>query len=288
MAPLSHNWDDSKPKNNSVYLSGAGLWTACRESREVVIKDWVKQPRPENYWDIYLCCPGEEANYYLDHGWPEEEDMSKAFMLYSGVDGEHWRQNVYPEQDLFCLVPDDWEFVARNWESCVILCSCSIGVSNIAVEFDPSWNLCLENKTESCFIEDVPASLEFLLQLLFSHVRDNYHQIIKLIVRDVDWIFLHSTTVSRICDSDEEYVEVSADDIEPYYDLDRRRIHIPRDRALGDFFDHLDEVYYEKLLEIYCEENFMSPCDYERLRHTRFDIQDSFSILVPRANQVEK
>ncbi|CEI70259.1 unnamed protein product [Fusarium venenatum] len=278
MAPLSHNWDDSKPKNKSVYLSSAGLWTACRESKEVVTKDWVKQPRPENDWDIYICCPGEEANYYFDHGWPEEEYMPKAFMFYSGVDGEHWRQSVYPEQDLFCLVPDDWELVARNWETCV----CFI----IAVEFDPSWNLCLENKTESHFIEDVPASLEFLLKLLFSHVRHNLRQVIKLIVREVDWIFLHSTTVSQIRDSDEEYVELSAHDVEPC-NADRRGIQILRDTALGDFFEYLDEVYYDRLLEIYCDENMMSTGDYERRGLSRFHIRDHFSILLSRANQVE-
>ncbi|KAH6966952.1 hypothetical protein EDB82DRAFT_481245 [Fusarium venenatum] len=239
MAPLSHNWDDSKPKNKSVYLSSAGLWTACRESKEVVTKDWVKQPRPENDWDIYICCPGEEANYYFDHGWPEEEYMPKAFMFYSGVDGEHWRQSVYPEQDLFCLVPDDWELVARNWETCV------------------------------CF-----------------HVRHNLRQVIKLIVREVDWIFLHSTTVSQIRDSDEEYVELSAHDVEPC-NADRRGIQILRDTALGDFFEYLDEVYYDRLLEIYCDENMMSTGDYERRGLSRFHIRDHFSILLSRANQVE-
>ncbi|GKU04139.1 hypothetical protein FLAG1_04253 [Fusarium langsethiae] len=177
---LSHNWDDSKPSNKSIYLWDAGLWTACQESRNVVAKHWAKQPRPYNYVDMYINCSLKEAEYYCDHVWPEKEQDWKVRTLFSRVDGEHWRQTVHLERDYFCILADNWEPLARNWESF------SSDLSGIAIEFDPSWNLSLENKTSAFYIKDVHASLEFLLRLLFDRVGGGWSPVIKLIVRDVD------------------------------------------------------------------------------------------------------
>ncbi|KAG8670288.1 hypothetical protein FPOAC2_09638 [Fusarium poae] len=288
MSPLGHKWDDSKLKNKSAYLSSVGLWTACRESREVVAKDWDKQPRPYNDYDIYYCCSREKANYYYDHFWPEDEGMSKTFMFCSKIEGEHWHQNVHLEQDLFCIVSDDWEFVAHNWESCANLSPGSIGCNNIAVEFDESWNLALENKM-NVYPAEVPASLEFLLRLLFERVGDpSWNPMIKLIVRDKDWILLRPTDGFQIRDIDEEYLEVPADEVESSYHRDQERIDLVGDNSLFLFFDYLDQLFYDDLLDLYCEDNCTSPGYEESLRDGWFNIRDSFSILVPRSNQVEK
>ncbi|RGP65904.1 hypothetical protein FLONG3_9036 [Fusarium longipes] len=138
VAPLSHNWDGSKPKNNSIYLWDAGLWTACQESKRVIAKHWEKQPRPEHDVDIYNCCSYEEANYYYDTFWPEWDFRNTVTMLYSRVDGEHWRQMVDYRKDLLCVTVDDWEFVAIKSDD-IDLQIFLFHDHDVAIEFDPSW-----------------------------------------------------------------------------------------------------------------------------------------------------
>ncbi|CEF88227.1 unnamed protein product [Fusarium graminearum] len=289
MSPLKHNWDDSKPRNKSIYLWDAGLWTACQESRDVVAKHWGKQPRPYNDDDMLDCCSLEEYNHY-DRIWPEEDSGRRVLMLHSRVDGEHWRQMVYPKYDLLCIVADDWEFLTSKWTE-VSYWGIVLDAHNVAVEFDPSWNLSLENKTSTPFIEDVPASLEFLLRWLFGHIGNDGSPKPKLIVRDMDWILRHHINGPQIRDFDEEYVEVPAYELVPYISSGGDTTSIARDSTLSDFFDLLDQVYYEKSLEIYCYETFLDPCDWDYEIETsshRLDIRDSFSILLSRTNQVER
>ncbi|KAK6700065.1 hypothetical protein SNK05_012856 [Fusarium graminearum] len=223
MSPLKHNWDDSKPRNKSIYLWDAGLWTACQESRDVVAKHWGKQPRPYNDDDMLDCCSLEEYNHY-DRIWPEEDSGRRVLMLHSRVDGEHWRQMVYPKYDLLCIVADDWEFLTSKWTE---------------VSY---WGIVTP------FIEDVPASLEFLLRWLFGHIGNDGSPKPKLIVRDMDWILRHHINGPQIRDFDEDGGDTTS---------------IARDSTLSDFFDLLDQVYYEKSLEIYCYETFLDPCDWD-------------------------
>ncbi|KAM0372200.1 hypothetical protein ACHAPK_004772 [Fusarium culmorum] len=289
MAPLNHNWNGSKPRNKSIYLWHAGLWTACQESRDVVAKHWGKQPRPYNDDDMLDCCSLEDYNHY-DRIWPEEDEGPRVLMLHSRVDGEHWRQIVHPKHDLFCIVADDWEYLASKWTD-VTIWSTLFDLNNVAVEFDPYWNLFLEKQTTTPSIKDVPASLAFLLRLLFDHVGQDWSAKPKLIVRDVDWILLHPTTGPQIRDFDEEYIEVPAYKATSYPHQCTDNVRIVEDSTLSDFFYLLDRLYEEELLEIYCMENFLSTSYYESLSQAPgrwFNIRDSFSILLSRTNQVEK
>jgi hypothetical protein len=47
LGPLDCNWDTCGPRNRSVYLWHAGLWTACRESYTVVSKYWKEYGWPD-------------------------------------------------------------------------------------------------------------------------------------------------------------------------------------------------------------------------------------------------
>ncbi|SCV39111.1 uncharacterized protein FFB14_07099 [Fusarium fujikuroi] len=47
LAPLNCEWQTAGPRNRSAYLWHAGLWTACKESRDVAAKHWSNQGWPD-------------------------------------------------------------------------------------------------------------------------------------------------------------------------------------------------------------------------------------------------
>lgn len=114
VARLSGAYDNG---NRSAYLWDAGLWTACKESREVITK------------------------YSKQKDWSGTPSVMVAVQ-----DGQHWHVMVHPCRDLFCFTPKSWSSeiqwshifdylpFSSRWRG-------SDNIDNIAVEFDPSWNI---------------------------------------------------------------------------------------------------------------------------------------------------
>ncbi|KAH8687091.1 hypothetical protein BGZ61DRAFT_479281 [Ilyonectria robusta] len=102
--------------NRSAYLWDAGLWTSCKESREV-ISTYSKQK--------------------------DSPDTPSAVMAVN--DGQPLDIMVHPSRDLFCFTPKRWStlfgyppFPSRDGGF--------PSIQNIAMEFDPSWNINLPKR----------------------------------------------------------------------------------------------------------------------------------------------
>lgn len=133
--------------NKSVYLWDAGLWTACVESRDVIMKHFkVHQWDARRYHggtgsDIAPFCVHHELSRGGDVSYPAETTAWRG--------QESWQLMVRPMVDMFCFKSKDWEF-ARGWMELSDFfadipftshLSGHIPVRNIAFEFDPSWNI---------------------------------------------------------------------------------------------------------------------------------------------------
>ncbi|KAH7183163.1 uncharacterized protein B0J16DRAFT_401371 [Fusarium flagelliforme] len=281
MSPLSYNWDESKPKNRSMYLWDAGLWTTCRESREVVFKQWRKLPTPTNDHEKGLCCSEEENNLIRYHSWSEEKDDDDwgFLMLSSRIHHEHWRQIVDLYRDIFCITTDDWEFPDRHgW-------AWGFRPENMAVEFNPSWNEALAEQPWDSPDENLSGSLNFVIELLYHKVSERIDYKTKIIDRHAKWASRYPPIGPTFHGCDGEYIEIP---LQHWQRWRRCSIRLVEGSALLDFFDYFVSLFYFRLQEIYCNTHGLS-FDWESDMEERdkFDIRDHFSILVLQRNQVD-
>ncbi|KAM5343530.1 hypothetical protein ACJ41O_012067 [Fusarium nematophilum] len=130
----------------SVYFWDAGMWAACKESRQVISKQcglrrWNRMRRSlvEEYSNRQV---GVRRMLHQTH-WEEHQDMTAALTV--AGDSKHGRLTVQPMQDLFRIVPCDWA-EPYNWQDLFSVLPFSLdlgyaGVRHIAVQFDPTWHL---------------------------------------------------------------------------------------------------------------------------------------------------
>lgn len=279
-APLEYSWDKSKPRNKSAYLWHAGLWSACQESRKVIDKYWEKQPRPLNDEDMYLCCSPEVAERFIEHIWPKATSW-EVQMLLSENNHEHWRHMINLEKDIFCVTEHNWGSLSTNCDPWTV-CSEVRRVENVAIEFDPSWNSALEDIDDELSIGDIPVPLNFLLGLLFDHVGEYSGDEIRLVTKDISWISETSTIEPTVFDLDTEYVEIPADHSW------RCPGRLVEKTPLSEFFDHLERLFHESLLSLFCHRRGIHPdWDTDLEERESFDILSSFIILVRWENRVK-
>ncbi|EEU48998.1 uncharacterized protein NECHADRAFT_75723 [Fusarium vanettenii 77-13-4] len=91
------SWTEGNP---SMYLLDRGLWKACRDSRAAIIKVSTMAMGSES------CISDDIADMVK----PYNEPRTAKFML----DGHEQEMMVWPERDLFCLQPYDWN-MAKIW-----------------------------------------------------------------------------------------------------------------------------------------------------------------------------
>ncbi|KAH7213379.1 uncharacterized protein BKA55DRAFT_599837 [Fusarium redolens] len=126
---LDCNWDTCSPRNRSVYLWHAGLWTACRESYTVVSK------------------------YWKEYGWPDVP----AQMQDRNRGGRNW----FMFEELFV----NWKpisVLAENPQGQRKLQK----FRKLAVKFDPSWNDELAIATRNTRISQFSPALAFMIRVL--------------------------------------------------------------------------------------------------------------------------
>jgi len=128
------SWTQGNP---SSYLLDAGLWTACKESRKIIMKHFNMQHWNKVRREFEQC--GCVWKFYYEH-------KDKPAIVITHHNGEDLHLMVNPERDLFCLDPQILDFTIE-WDTllCGLPFSCIYTgygpLSHIAVEFDPSWNV---------------------------------------------------------------------------------------------------------------------------------------------------
>ncbi|KJZ69921.1 hypothetical protein HIM_10677 [Hirsutella minnesotensis 3608] len=214
-----HSWTRG---NSSAYLWDAGLWTACRESREVMM--WHFRVRDCNQArHKALRGPGFWSPSAL-----AEELQDAPTMMLARENGVEWQFMVRPHRDLFCLEPQDWKSTV-TWSSLFLdlpFASRRHGfghLSNIAVEFDPSWNLNLPKDVGVLPEEQTPRG--FVARAMAECAKNNLYCSIWLIDRtiarprpdpsDHEYPFL-----VQFYDCERTYVSTELEDLEParYYE----------------------------------------------------------------------
>lgn len=155
-ADSQRSWTENNP---STYLINAGLWTACRESREVMEKHFktafYREKRQESLKREPYC---RGLRFY-------ERDYKGA----PGTgrfrhNGEDWCFAVFPRRDLFCVQhsgkhpsmcfpPATWLFA--GFGNCTFA-SARLGfdgVQPLAFEYDASWSFSSEGKDDEIINE---------------------------------------------------------------------------------------------------------------------------------------
>ncbi|XEV06971.1 hypothetical protein FSHL1_012258 [Fusarium sambucinum] len=283
IAPLNRNWDNSKPKDKSVYLWSAGLWLACEESREVVYEHWKWNLIPSREGGTPARWPHPNDKHCSQIG--DQEDIAKLVIFFR-IHYRYWeRYNWdYPEKDFFCITTDN-ETSIRFWVSCNWYHCSSEAPKNIALEFNPSWSIALENGWPGDFFHFdfdwyqndplIPIGLPLLRVFIFDRLfrRTHYRDKIKLIDRDAKWVSRDTGLKPTIIDLDDRYIDIPAN----HHCISRTRL--VEGSAILDFLDRFDRAFRQKLLMTFrCIISGLDP---------EYKPRDSISIFVRWDNRVE-
>ncbi|KAK2123984.1 hypothetical protein NOF04DRAFT_1349492 [Fusarium oxysporum II5] len=127
-------WNKPHPTNRSVFLWHAGLWMACKESREVMRKRLFKDPCSKGYPDdvdkqvnagLRKWFYGiEEGVDVIWNGWGRKLEAY-----------EPWLMATSP-RDMFCITPGNHSLLARFK---LFTRRSDIYIYEYAIEFDTDW-----------------------------------------------------------------------------------------------------------------------------------------------------
>jgi hypothetical protein len=160
-------------ERKSTYLLDGALWTACKESRDVIdrtfqLAKWNRATKsPE-------CKEGACWSRWLGR---EEEDKIPANAYFEEPGAKRFWFTFLPSQDLICLLPEDSKtFQYLDWGFCDILLGSHLagfdGLRNVALEYDPAWGAALaqeQQKPGYCWNAEFsqPAAVKLLANILF-------------------------------------------------------------------------------------------------------------------------
>ncbi|EXL98346.1 hypothetical protein FOIG_09896 [Fusarium odoratissimum NRRL 54006] len=132
--PVDCSWNKPHPTNRSVFLWHAGLWMACKESREVMRKRLFKDPCSKGYPDdvdkqvnagLRKWFYGiEEGVDVIWNGWGRKLEAY-----------EPWLMATSP-RDMFCITPGNHSLLARFK---LFTRRSDIYIYEYAIEFDTDW-----------------------------------------------------------------------------------------------------------------------------------------------------
>ncbi|KAF4464738.1 tetracycline resistance [Fusarium albosuccineum] len=264
---VSHHF----PGSRSAYSWDGGLWMACKESRVVLEKHHFMKEWKESE----LADPTE---YQYSESWMGSEKEAPGLVAVHD-DHQVWHCVVYPARDIFCVTAynNDWESVMESWPWHGLLVTVpfiedftTLRVDNIALEFDPIWNLDLP--TYLWQFDDGKSSRGFLARMLVEKARgDSRATNIWLIDNNARWQANSKRKLSPVVyGCDREYIEVGVDDI--YIDG-------PYKYSIKDFIRRL--VY-----DFDYDDDW--PCYYSSTWESEFSAKETIRLLVRRDNQMTK
>ncbi|KAF9771629.1 hypothetical protein IL306_010725 [Fusarium sp. DS 682] len=295
--PLSCNWslalDHQEPQaktNKSAYLIDGGLWRACKESREVIIKhshiyDWLRIQRHSFFEN------GSAAEYYAD--WLGGEEAVSPSILTIKDGNDEWHLMAYPARDIFCIRTHNWLSIYTDpYGPSVYIPSNVDGdevwhfIKNVAIEFDQSWSMDFPYSIYDLVKEN--SARGYLARLLLDRAVDwstRAPESIWLIDKGAMWSSHPDQDIATVYhDCDGDYIEVdwehaiskSADGLSPSA---KGFIEDFGGQFDGDLDEicrtsrYPDEAYDEYMLDLF---------DYRP-----FEISSSVRLLVLRDNEVK-
>ncbi|KAF5716051.1 hypothetical protein FGLOB1_2744 [Fusarium globosum] len=173
---------------NSACLRNGGLWTACKESRDVMIQ----------------------------HSRVDALDCARISIC---GNGEGWSSPVNPTRDMFCVKSKAWKTPDDHGQGWQIQLpyfspegSYPTGIKNVALEFDESWNKDLPKSYYDLMSE--ASARGFLSRLFYNRfLNDSDTPDIWIIVKNGQWI-LEPGLAFRACEEDHPNFKREHDDFE--------------------------------------------------------------------------
>ncbi|PFH56369.1 hypothetical protein XA68_16609 [Ophiocordyceps unilateralis] len=213
--------------NSSASLWDAGLWTACRESRQVMM--WhFRLP----FWHDARHKLLQTGGYWSPAAVAEEfQDMTAMTVARNGR-----YFVVQPHRDLFWIEPQDWKSTV-NWRTLFADLPFSSSLrgyghlSHLAVEFDPSWNVDMPKDLPALLQESTPRG--FVARAMAECATNRLYSFIWLIDRHL----IRAANANR--------PEVEASD-QPVTFYDCHHVYVETEREDLDDFRYGSDFEYEK------------------------------------------
>ncbi|CVL06615.1 uncharacterized protein FMAN_11774 [Fusarium mangiferae] len=237
--PRDYDWKTDDPRSRCgytwhTYIWHVGLWTACRESYDVVRKfenHYLGCPRPRRC--MRVVCP------------PKSDPLPQD-------------QVIDLTQDICVITTDSWESLLRPWRPIYLQTEDARGRRrlmkplNIGVKFDPLWSEEMQKAVETTYfatvLRDLYPPMAFAIRLLFqfaTEVRFSFGRSKVMLIDDVsEWKSFDTEGHGgcRIFDSGQEYVELGY--------VMGFSTHIPHpDSPMDDFLENLSYLFMGKLNE---------------------------------------
>ncbi|KAM5366437.1 hypothetical protein ACJZ2D_010547 [Fusarium nematophilum] len=200
--------------NASVYLWDAGLWTTCKESRDVIMCHFQVQKWSEKRQDLK-----RSRTVLRPVSWRREIWLGLPSISTMQRDDGEWHLMVRPFRDLFCFEPTDWKS-PQDWVGFfhdLPFSSHPMGlppVGHIGIEFNPSWNENLPEDVSGLLLER--SARGFVANAVMALAEDfNAGELdcsIWLIDRRIRWRKRAKGDEPKVWyDCDQEFVEVKHD-----------------------------------------------------------------------------
>ncbi|EKJ75974.1 hypothetical protein NXS19_002968 [Fusarium pseudograminearum] len=277
--------------NISAYMIDGGLWMACKESREIIIKhthfeEWIQLQNQ-------AIDEGHRLMSY-EADWDSDESDGHPATIAIKEGNQEWHVLLYPAKDIVCIRPHvEIPMHQEYGETCIDisfvqdpeneLCQ-SMPVDNIAFEFDQSWmegcglemsyyDMKNEQSARGCWASLIREAIQ----------RAAPRRSLWIVDKNAKW-FNRSVTSERIVyrDCEGEYVEGSWDDV-PESTGDG--VSFSASAFLGSFFC----ANSMELREVFAGPGSYYPCAYESDEEAHeFELKDRIRLLVRRENQVQE
>ncbi|KAF5581157.1 tetracycline resistance [Fusarium pseudocircinatum] len=194
--------------NKSAYLWDAGLWLACKESREVVLKHL-------QFKELLACrqqpLQKDELAWYY-------KDFPSAIVPQNK--NEEWRPLVKPCGDIFCIDASNLESVPGSSLDMMLLAPffgtkkfTVVGGWNIAFKFDRSWNDNLPSSWDDLMDREDSVRSRLATSLFYEVSAVDEFPSLWLIDDNVRWIARSREKCSAVWrDLEGEYVEINWDE----------------------------------------------------------------------------
>ncbi|CAH0005032.1 unnamed protein product [Clonostachys byssicola] len=166
--------------NRSAYMWDAGLWTACWESRQIILRHWEIKKWSEKRRNFQ--AEGFYGFWYREEEWRENQDCCitiNAPSLITNDGGEEWQLMVRPYDDAFYFDLESLKDAlnqpnpGRTWDNLVEIMQdlpfsglnyCCQPVRHLIFDFDPNW---LNNLPRYNAHVDSGSTQEFIIDLLW-------------------------------------------------------------------------------------------------------------------------
>ncbi|PHH79913.1 hypothetical protein CDD80_3500 [Ophiocordyceps camponoti-rufipedis] len=229
---------EPEASGSSASLWDAGLWTACSESRQVMMWHFRLQ-----FWQDAGRNLLRAGGYWSPAAVADEfEDMTAMAIAWNGQADRYIV--VQPHRDLFWLEPQDWKTTV-DWRTLFVDLPFSSSLrgyghlSHIAVEFDQSWNVHLPKDLPALLKESSPRG--FIARAMAECATNRLYSFIWLVDRH---LVRDAPVQEEAMEIDTEEEAEETDQPMTFYDC--RDVYVETEREDLELSRYSTQAEYEK------------------------------------------